>query len=1153
VAHAPAGSNPYWMVYDAANGNIYVSNYASNNISVINGATNTVVANIPLSTSAAPLRPALDPRNGLLYVPESGAGNVGIVNTSTNQVTAYAVAGCSPHSALWDSGNGLVYVPCWGGGVYVFNGTSKMATVSVGTNPLNAEYDSATGLVYVTNQASNDIYILNGTSSTGVDIPLPSASAPNFLTYDPQNGYIYVGDYGTSQISVLNGAYSPTKNKVLANLTVGSNPTWPVYDPTNHLVYVPNYGSSNVTVISGLSRPANIPLGTNPYFGTYDSADTHIYISDYGSSQASVIDGSTNSALTPINVGTSPRSAIYDSGNGDVYVANSGSSNISVISTGSVVTGHVYLSTPSGVSKNTPVYGTEVYIQGANAINLTGAAGNYAVATHTTQSALTVCAKAPGLQPSTGGYLVANPGQPECDTVTLTGQTTSHDLLVRSDPTTLYPTASSSPLFANIDGCYQPVGTCTSSTGVAFFPAYGLTTNMASDQASQISAASAGITTAPDCATQAGCNYVSLSGTESQGGILASTYWEVLPLAWSGAGSGLPLSSPMQLTYYVYSTTPCGQVATDIAFADGSWLHYIRNNAGSYILGGDGKRIAPASQCIPQGVWTPEVVDLSEISNRTAVYIAVGFQSTPSTAGSFQAYFSGIEIQLSEQQNSVSNGNFAEELLGWTASGDSPPSTGVSQYAGPYADLGPASAVGSSSPPSTSSLTQELRIPNVIQGGQLCLNVYTYSNDPNPSADYQRAFIIDRTTGLTYYLLGSASSGAYNSQVWSNSICLDLTSGGSDLRGDRVWIELEVYQSNDNYRSYALFNGIEFTPDNIQWVDQYNPSSSNNYGFSGDGVNTLVYESMAFNLGLFPLQSEPPYFIPFTTGSYVSSTSQPGGSTGLTWTSGLSTGFQFNTFTRNGPVVGYDDLEFNIQATGIVGAGNSTPASCNVQTVVYGDQPCLFVQDVLLGIGFLCQSGCGTGQNAFTVYLPANPGGFWSMGLVPTCLCPSSVNGLSIALDVFGLAVGIIGIAVAAPFSGGLSLAALPLLLGAIGIGGSIASLGVDLLSPTAGVPLSGSGCTSSISGFCPAYGFGDPNPDAGGLFSGSAMMSVIVQSPEISGVDTVFNLVSVAHLDVGEVQPPSVPWGSAYVVQNVGPSQDELNWVTVDSTQQFD
>ncbi len=52
--------------YNSANGNIYVGNQGTNYVSILSGATNKVIENV--TVSEGPVTPVFDPNNGNVYV-----------------------------------------------------------------------------------------------------------------------------------------------------------------------------------------------------------------------------------------------------------------------------------------------------------------------------------------------------------------------------------------------------------------------------------------------------------------------------------------------------------------------------------------------------------------------------------------------------------------------------------------------------------------------------------------------------------------------------------------------------------------------------------------------------------------------------------------------------------------------------------------------------------------------------------------------------------------------------------------------------------------------------------------------------------------------------------------------------------------------------
>ncbi|WP_411137069.1 IPT/TIG domain-containing protein [Streptomyces sp. C10] len=114
----PVGDQPVGVAV-AANGNAYVTNTASNDVTVINTATDTVIVpSIPVGIN--PIGVAVAP-NGKAYVVNRGSNDVTVIDTATNTVV------CTP--------------------------------IPVGTNPF-AVAVAPNGKIYVTNQTSDDVSVI---------------------------------------------------------------------------------------------------------------------------------------------------------------------------------------------------------------------------------------------------------------------------------------------------------------------------------------------------------------------------------------------------------------------------------------------------------------------------------------------------------------------------------------------------------------------------------------------------------------------------------------------------------------------------------------------------------------------------------------------------------------------------------------------------------------------------------------------------------------------------------------------------------------------------------------------------------------------------------------------------------------------------------
>jgi len=268
----PVGTGPYGAAYDSYDGNVYVANKVSNNVSVINGATDKVVDTIPVGSW--PYSVAYDSSNGDVYVANDDSNNVSVINGATNLVVATIPVEVYPYSVTYDSGNGNLYVVNYGtNDVSVISGATNLVVATIPTNetaPEYAAYDSGNGDVYVTNSYSQSVSVISGTTNTLVGT-IPVGSIPGGVAYDGRNGDVYVANDGSDTVSVIRG----TTNTVVATIPVGRAPSAAAYDSQNGDVYVVNFYSDNASVISGATNKvvATVPVGTEPDGVAYDSGN----------------------------------------------------------------------------------------------------------------------------------------------------------------------------------------------------------------------------------------------------------------------------------------------------------------------------------------------------------------------------------------------------------------------------------------------------------------------------------------------------------------------------------------------------------------------------------------------------------------------------------------------------------------------------------------------------------------------------------------------------------------------------------------------------------------------------------------------------------------------------------------------------------------
>jgi YVTN family beta-propeller protein len=334
IANMTVGIEASPVVYDSVNGYLYVANYGSDNVSVIDATTNQVVNSIPVGTQ--PETPVLDAGTDQLFVPNYASDNVTVISGTSNTVVANVAVGAAPNTGADDSTNGEVYIPDYGSSnvtVIMASNDHVVANIPVGGNPQPPTFDSLNNSIFVSNRGSNNVSVISGLSNTVVKTidrqPTPLLNSPETAAFDPANGdlYIPVGFFdANSPLTVVNGS----TYAIVATPIVGGYPSPPTYDPVNGNIYVSNYYSTsdNVSVINGSSNTvvATVPAGEQPLTAGVDTVNGDVYVPNADSDNVSILSGATNAVLfnvsLPIRSSStiSPVTPTFDPANGEVYV-----------------------------------------------------------------------------------------------------------------------------------------------------------------------------------------------------------------------------------------------------------------------------------------------------------------------------------------------------------------------------------------------------------------------------------------------------------------------------------------------------------------------------------------------------------------------------------------------------------------------------------------------------------------------------------------------------------------------------------------------------------------------------------------------------------------------------------------------------------------
>ena len=275
--------------YAAAAGRVYVSNQGAGTVTVIDPATNTVVATITVGGTPYGVTASADGTR--VWVANYGSQQIHVIDTATNTVVTTASIVGNPHSIALSPSGHRAYV-----------------TVFSSTNPASA----------------NTVWVFDATISPPYPMAtIPVGTGPAGITMRPDGSRLYVANYGGGGGTTMS-VIDPSTNGVIATVTVGSAPFQIGAHPDNSRVYVANRNSNTVSVVDTATNTvtATIGAGTTPVFAALDATGARVYVTNIEGGSVTVIGTSTNTVIDTIaSVNTLPRGIGVSADGRYLYVA----------------------------------------------------------------------------------------------------------------------------------------------------------------------------------------------------------------------------------------------------------------------------------------------------------------------------------------------------------------------------------------------------------------------------------------------------------------------------------------------------------------------------------------------------------------------------------------------------------------------------------------------------------------------------------------------------------------------------------------------------------------------------------------------------------------------------------------------------------------
>jgi YVTN family beta-propeller protein len=307
-------------------GRIY-ANTTENRVAVLDASTRKVLRHLRVGEVPSHLELSTDGTR--LYVANAGSGDVTVVDTATDTVMANVKTGKRPLLPCVAESR-FVYVPSGPDeSVTVLDREGKeVATLPVGKAPHDIAV-SPNGLwAYQPNSASHTITVIDAVTQRAIG-EVPVGLAPGHVAFTPDSRYAYIANTLSDDVSVI----ATASHEVVATIPAGAGAHLPVLNHAGRFGYVANFASDDLTVweVDTNRVAARIKVGTYPHFFAFSPDDRWLIVSNTGESSICLIDTVKAETIAKLDVGQAPAHIAFDPDGACAFVGCEISNEVAVI------------------------------------------------------------------------------------------------------------------------------------------------------------------------------------------------------------------------------------------------------------------------------------------------------------------------------------------------------------------------------------------------------------------------------------------------------------------------------------------------------------------------------------------------------------------------------------------------------------------------------------------------------------------------------------------------------------------------------------------------------------------------------------------------------------------------------------------------------
>ncbi len=296
----------------------YITNQGSHDVSVIDLASQKVVATVPVGRSPAGV--VASSRAGRVFVSNPDSKSISVIDMRSQQVVDTMAAGDGPVGIDAAPDGTRVYAADWyRDRLLVFDARpaaqaatgpgsghrAPIASIQVGKAPAGVAASDRSGTVFVAERDDDSVALVD-VKAERVRARVRVGSHPFALLFDAPRQRVYALNVQSDDVSVLD-TRDPNRLDLIATVKVGKAPYGAALAAGGALLYVTNQHDDSVSVIDAASLRLLRTLTGFDYPEGIAANEDRVYVVNWMMDNVSVLDALSGQALASIATGKNSR------------------------------------------------------------------------------------------------------------------------------------------------------------------------------------------------------------------------------------------------------------------------------------------------------------------------------------------------------------------------------------------------------------------------------------------------------------------------------------------------------------------------------------------------------------------------------------------------------------------------------------------------------------------------------------------------------------------------------------------------------------------------------------------------------------------------------------------------------------------------------